>query len=527
MTDWQLIRKFVDERSQAAFAELLKRYTDMVYSACARELGNSPLAEDAAQAVFLILARKAPTLSQGARAATISGWLFQTAILTSRNVRRQETRRHAREQEAAQMRYSQPNTALEWADVEPLLNEAMRALPSGQRDLILERYFRDRPLAEIGADFGISENAARMRINRALERMRRYFAARNIALSTTALAAILPQAVRPSPARCAEAIQQLALSYSDVSVTTSNIYAIALGVIKSMKRRQFQLAAVALVGAFSIGTAGAVRVSNQNKTNAAIAAKKQSHDRAMDILDRMYATYAAMRSFKINVTSREDPLGTAQDGVYEIERPNKIRFHRITLLGPDMSGEASAVADGHNLYVTCTENKGLSNVYAKLPLNNSDNSSWFSDFGNIPAWGNEPYAGMPAAALGWRIDKMFSPQFSAPEYSLGQPTTIDFPGIALPVSLDVVIVQKHSLSPVGAMKDDPQIITYYIGQQDHLLYKVTAAYMIGPNQWDTRTETYNDIQVNPKLAPEDFIFKPQTGSQEVDRTDKLFPDRRI
>ena len=354
-TDWQLVRAFADHSSQAAFAELARRYTNLVYSVCRRELGDSTLAEDAAQAAFLILARRASFLRPGRDGATLAGWLFQTARLTAKNAARQERRRQAAErsysEEAARMQSQTPDAVAEWADAEPLLNEALSALPAGQRALILERFIQDRPLAEIGDGRGISEDAARMRVNRALERLRRFFAARGIALSAAALAAFLGQSIRPAPARCAEALPRLPMS------PDTPAHSLAHGVIHAMnqKRLYLKLGAVALVIALPLGTLGAVRVTTQMRAKAVRAEKAQSQARALTVLNQMYATYAAMRSFSCNVTSREEPLHTAQDAEYIIQRPGKIRFHRATLLGADMSGQALAISDGNALYVTCTD----------------------------------------------------------------------------------------------------------------------------------------------------------------------------
>ena len=102
-TDWQLLQKFSEGGSQAAFSALTRRYTNLVYRICQRELGDTLLAEDAAQAVFLLLAQKAPSLRPARAEDTLSSWLFQTALLTAKNVRRSEGRRQAREREAAQM----------------------------------------------------------------------------------------------------------------------------------------------------------------------------------------------------------------------------------------------------------------------------------------------------------------------------------------------------------------------------------------------------------------------------------------
>ena len=301
----------------------------------------------------------------------------------------------------------------------------------------------------------------------------------------------------------------------------------------NLKRLRLQLGAAALVAALSLGTAGAVRVTTQVKARAVAAekaaAKRQDQARALAVLDRMYATYAAMRSFRCSVRSHEDPLSTDQMASYEIERPNKIHFRRSTLLGdPEMSGNALAVSDGSNLYVTCTENKGLADRYAKMPANGAvAHNDWMADFGGLPAWGTEPRAGMPSVALGLTLRP--SSQLSAPEYSMGPPTVIDFSGIAFPVALNMVVARMsyHAGAPGRDWKGAAEVVTYYIGQRDHLLYELTAADPLSPTEWDIRTETYNSIQVNPKLSPSDFVFTPPPSSHEVSRVSDLFPGGRM
>ncbi len=530
MHDWRLLRKYVEEDSQAAFASLVRRYTDLVYCTCLRELGDPSLAEEAMQAVFLVLARKASSFRRG---ATLPSWLFQTALLTSKNVLRQEQRRRRLEERVAtpmeQTTWGGPDG---WEQAEPLLNDALQALSAAQRGLVIQRFWEDRPLAEIGRALGITEDAARMRINRALERLRRWFAARNVLLSAAALAAGLPQAVRPAPARCAEAVLRVCLPPAGLPVPDPRVQTIAQGAIHTMtlKRLRLQLGAAALVAALSLGTAGAVRVTTQAKARTVAAEKQQDQARALAVLDRMYATYAAMHSFRCNVTSREDPLGTAQDATYEIQRPNNIRFHRATLLGADMSGQALAVSDASNLYVTCTENKGRADRYLKQPLITSprqpaDFRYWFADFGNLPGWGTESDAGMPDVALGIRLHDHLYPQMSAPEYSMGQSVVLDLPGQPGPMPFDVVTarIPWRAGTPNRDWKGAAETVTYYIGQRDHLLYKMTAVDMLSPTDRDTRTETYNSIEVNPKLNPSDFIFTPPPGSKEVGRVSDLFP----
>jgi RNA polymerase sigma factor (sigma-70 family) len=526
MNDWRLIKRYVEANSQEAFGDLVRCYTNLVYCTCHRELQDRMLAEEAAQAVFLILARKAPSFRSR---TTLSSWLFQTALLTAKNIQRQEQRRQRREQEAAALiAPTGSNLSQDWEEAKPLLNAALNSLSVAEQDLIIRRFWEDHSLLEISSTLGVTEDAARMRVNRALNKLRRYFVARNIVLPVSALAALLPQAIYPSPAHCAEAILRLCLTPLPTSAASTSAHLLAQGVISTMNinRLKLQLGVAVLVAALSVGTVGAVRMNQQAKARTLAVENQQASDPAQAVLSQMYATYAAMHSFKCNVISREDLLSTAQEATYEFERPNKIRFHRVTHLGGDMSGQALAVSDGISLFVTCTEKYGLADRYAKTPLDSSvDNNSWAAIFGGLPAWGTEPYAGMPAIALGLKSE--FSSQLSVPEYSLGQPSVMDIPGFARPVTLDIVIARMHYLTPVGTMKEDPEVVTYYIGHADHLLYKLTAAYRVSPSDWDTRTELINGMEINSKLSPADFVFTPPPSSHEVQGISDLFPGGRM
>lgn len=528
-TDWQLIQKYVQEGGQAAFSGLVRRHTDLVYCTCLREIGDPALAEDATQAVFLILARKSRSFRPG---TTLSSWLFQTALLTSKNVLRRERRRQAREQrmvmEMAQATPPQPDG---WEEMEPLLNNALHALPTAQRGLVLERFLEDHPLAEIGAARGISEDAARMRLNRALDRLRRWFAARNVVLPAAALAALLPLAVRPAPAHCAESLLRMMLPPGVSPTSEAPTHALAQGAIHTMtlKRLRLQLGAAALVAALSLGTAGAVRVTTQIKARAVAAekaaAKRQDQARALAVLDRMYATYAVMHSFRCDVANRTTD-GLEQVGSYKIERPYKIRFERATLINtPDLSGKALAVSDGNSLYVTCSENGGLADRYAKIPLSHSDRDLLW-DFGGLPAQGNGLDRGMPGVAFGERIAPYGN--MEPPEYSLGKPTMIGPPGMSARM-VDVVVARLSypAGTPARGWKGAAEIVTFYIGQSDHLLFMLTDANPLSPTTWSMRTESYSNVQVNPALPASDFVFTPPPGSHEVRNASGLFPGGRL
>src|SRR5437868_2351593 len=169
--DWQLVREFAEEQSEGAFAELVRRHVNLVYSVGLRQTGNAHDAEEITQAVFIILARKAGSLG---RKTILSGWLYQAARLTAANFQRTARRRVAREQEAyMQSLVNEPGTEA-WRQIAPLLEEAMGGLREKERDAVVLRYFEGKSLGEVGAVLGASEDAAKMRVNRAVEKLRKH-----------------------------------------------------------------------------------------------------------------------------------------------------------------------------------------------------------------------------------------------------------------------------------------------------------------------------------------------------------------
>ena len=172
-TDQELLAQFVRNGSEAAFAELVERHIGLVYSVALRHTARSDQARDISQAVFIILARKAKSLS---RRVVISGWLYHTARLTAANHQRAEWRRNRREREAA-MRTILEETPDDrvWQELSPMLDEAMSRLKPADRDVIILRYFENKNLEEVGVALGLQERAAQKRVARSLDKLRAYF----------------------------------------------------------------------------------------------------------------------------------------------------------------------------------------------------------------------------------------------------------------------------------------------------------------------------------------------------------------
>ena len=159
---------------EEAFAELGRRYARLVFATCLRETQNRSLAEDAAQGVFLLLSQKAVSLQ---RLDSLAGWLYTAARHVSRNLLKQERRRERIEVRAMEDALSQPNPGNPlWEQIEPHFHAALDRLKPADRTAILLRYVQDESLAEVGTRLGIPENTARMRIHRAMEKLRAHLA---------------------------------------------------------------------------------------------------------------------------------------------------------------------------------------------------------------------------------------------------------------------------------------------------------------------------------------------------------------
>ena len=212
--DPELLRSYAEDHAEAAFAEIVRRHVDFVYSAALRQMnGDAHLAQDVTQLVFADLARKAAAL---ARHRVLAGWLFTSTRYAAAKLVRGERRRRVRETEAELMReilHEDGGDALDWSRVRPVLDEALAELGDADREAVLLRFFEGRDYAGAGARLGLGENAARMRVKRAVDKLRSSLDRRGVKSSTAALAVALGgQAVVAAPAGLAATVTGAALA---------------------------------------------------------------------------------------------------------------------------------------------------------------------------------------------------------------------------------------------------------------------------------------------------------------------------
>ena len=241
LDDIALLREFVARGSEAAFAELVTRHVNKVYPVALRHTRNPHSAEEITQAVFVILARKAGTLGNN---VILSGWLYQTARLTAGTLIRGEIRRARREQEALMQTSPNESESDVWPHIAPLLDDAMAGLSETDRHAVLLRYFDGKSLKEVGAALGGSEDAAKMRVNRAVEKLRMFFAKRGVTTTTAVLTGtISANSVQAAPAVLAKSVTAAAITKG--AAASGSTLTLIKGALKIMAWTKMKTAVVA------------------------------------------------------------------------------------------------------------------------------------------------------------------------------------------------------------------------------------------------------------------------------------------
>lgn len=273
MNDRELLRDYVANNSQSAFTQLVERHLALVYSAARRQLRDSHLAEDVAQQVFTLLARKATRLGPD---TILSGWLYRTARNLTSEMLRRERRRLQREQTALEI-MNQPSDHT-WQQIAPVLDDAMAVLSGADHDAVVLRYFENRSLADVGAALGTTDDAAQKRISRALEKLRGFFNRRGKSVTTTALAAaITAGAIQPAPSALAAGIAATSFALAGSAGVGAGIAQTLMLMKTKLVFAAVVMAAVATPVVWQQKTMNGLRQANQ-QLQARVAQSEQVRD---------------------------------------------------------------------------------------------------------------------------------------------------------------------------------------------------------------------------------------------------------
>lgn len=251
--DMELVRAYAANRSEQAFETLVGRYVNLVYSAAMRQVRDPHLAEEITQAVFVILVRKAGTLGAN---TILPSWLHRTAGYCAADALKIQCRRRQREQEAYMQSLSNETEVETWLQIAPLLDAAIAGLAEKDRHAIVLRFFQNKSLRETGAALGASEEAAKKRVNRALEKLRTYFFRHGVTSTTATIAgAISANSIQAAPVALAKTATVIALAKGITgSATTLTLTKGALKVMAWTKAKTVIAIGAGVLLAMSITT---------------------------------------------------------------------------------------------------------------------------------------------------------------------------------------------------------------------------------------------------------------------------------
>jgi RNA polymerase sigma factor (sigma-70 family) len=263
MDDMALLRDYAANNSETAFAELVSRRVNFVYSAALRQVRDPHLAGEITQAVFIIVAQKAGRISDK---TILTGWFFRTTRFAALAQMRAEAKRSLRTaivEKELQMQTENSSAVSDglWNQMSPLLDEALATLGEKDRQAVLLRFFENKSLAEVGNKLGMGEDTARKRVSRALEKLNRYFAKRGVnSTAETIAGAISTNSVQAVPMALAKSVTAVAIAKG--AAASASTLTLIKGALKIMAWTKAKTAVVA--GAVLILAAGTTTVIVKN-----------------------------------------------------------------------------------------------------------------------------------------------------------------------------------------------------------------------------------------------------------------------
>jgi RNA polymerase sigma factor (sigma-70 family) len=280
--DADLLDRFARRGDEEAFATLMARHGPMVLNACRRVLGDAHAAEDAFQATFLVLARKASSLS---RPDTLAGWLYGVACRVARKARSTAQRHHGLA-EASDPVDPRPNPLVEVSahDLLAVLEQEMERLPEAYRLPVVLCCLEGLSQEEAAQRLGCTPGSIKGRLERGRKRLHQRLAKRGLSLSVVlGVAELARAAAGMSPALLgisAKAATRFASSQAPVGTVNIKVAALAEGVLRAMFLTRLKIVLIVFLGIVVTGTVLGV-LTRQAKTLAAVEEKPKADKDAL------------------------------------------------------------------------------------------------------------------------------------------------------------------------------------------------------------------------------------------------------
>jgi RNA polymerase sigma factor (sigma-70 family) len=253
-TDAQLLQRFLAQRDEAAFAALLRRHGPLVLGVCRRVLGNAADADDAFQATFLVLVRKAPTLRPH---TPLGNWLYGVAYRTALKARAKAARRRFKEQQVKPRQPPAAEPAAAWHDVRPLLDQELSRLPDKYRVPVVLCDLEGKTRKEAAGQLRLPEGTVSSRLATARRMLARRLTRRGVTLSGGTLAVTLAEsavvAVPPALADAAVRTATLFLGGPSLGTISANILLLTEEVMKSLLLSKLKIASAVVLLAALLG----------------------------------------------------------------------------------------------------------------------------------------------------------------------------------------------------------------------------------------------------------------------------------